>query len=156
MHKLESLRAALASACPALASSPERLVVQATRGTIVGTGGTSDSFEYRYTAQVLVTDLTDHPDTVVVPVMRWARLNQPDLFFNPTKRESGPIRFEAEILSNRAADLLVEIDLTERVVVTGTAAAWQATHAPEPPDDPADPTPADPPLVVIGPPDPSP
>jgi hypothetical protein len=68
----------------------------------------------------------------MLAVLTWARVNQPDLLDNPTKRENG-ITFEADHLSNKTADISIKIELTEDVKVTTNADGSKTiTHQAEP------------------------
>lgn len=136
MLKLADLRQHLAAAVPTLARDPEKFLVLASAGRITSTGTASLSFEYAYTAQLYALDYAGHADAVIVPLLAWAKRNQPELFANPDRWPQG-IRFTAEYLTTDTIDLAVEIDLTERVVVGPRAGAQpgalQAEHLPEPP-----------------------
>lgn len=140
MHKLHSLRAHLTAATPFLAENPDRLSVFVERGRIVCAGAASLSFEYVFTARIVILDFAGHADAVMVPLLAWVKRNQVDVFENPERRTSA-IRFEAELLSQDAADLSIEVDLTEAVVVApgadpaspDTAVRYNITHRDEPP-----------------------
>jgi hypothetical protein len=63
-------------------------------------------------------------------------VNQPDLMTNAQKRQ-GAIRFEVEFLNQQTFDLSLELDLTERVLVSANPdkpGDLRALHVPEPPD----------------------
>lgn len=134
MLKIPDLRAHLVRAVPELARDPERFIVMASGGRVVNTGTLGLSFEYAYTARLFVLDYAGHADAVMVPLLAWAKRQQPELFDNPERRAAG-IRFDAEYLSTDTIDLSVEIDLTERVIVRprpgGPAGALEAEHPPE-------------------------
>lgn len=135
MLKIPDLRAHLVAAVPELARDPERFIVMASGGRVVNTGTLSLSFEYAYTAKLFVLDYAGHADAIMVPLLAWAKLQQPELFDNPDRRAQG-IRFQAEYLTANTIDLSIEIDLTERVLVrpraNGPAGALEAEHVPEP------------------------
>lgn len=140
MQKLLSLRSHLTSATPHLADSPENISVFAERGRLVCAGGSSISFEYAFTARIVILDFAGHADAVMVPLLAWLNRNQNDIFENPDRRASA-IRFEAELLSQEGVDLSIEVDLTEAVVVApgiapteaDTALRYHITHRDEPP-----------------------
>lgn len=117
MNKLDSLRAAITAAEPRLATNPNSLSTFADNGFVAATGARSLSFEYRYTANVLVLDYAGEPDTIFIAIVEWARANQPDLVTNWDQRESG-ITFEIDVLSNTTVDLSIKVKLTENVVVS--------------------------------------
>lgn len=140
MQKLVSLRAHLTAASPLLAKAPEKLTVFAERGRLVCAGGSSLSFEYAFTARIVILDFAGHADAVMVPLLAWIKRNQIDILDNPERRTSA-IRFEAELLDQEAVDLSIEVDLTEAVVVAPgpqptspeTARRYHITHRDEPP-----------------------
>lgn len=140
MQKLQTLRAHLTAATPLLAENPDKLTVFVERGRLVCAGGSSISFEYAFTARIVILDFAGHADAVMVPLLAWLKRNQNDIFENPDRRASA-IRFEAELLSQEGVDLSIEVDLTEAVVVApgiaptepGTASRYHITHRDEPP-----------------------
>jgi len=139
MKKPNSLRAALTAALPSLARNPESLHLFADEGRVVAGGGKTLSFEYQYTLTLIVVDFADSSDAIMVPLLAWLRVNQPELFFNPDQRRDG-FRFEAEILNHSAVDLAIKLPLTERVIVTVDGPGYRIQHHDEPineHDDPA-------------------
>lgn len=132
MKKPEDLRRHLAVKVPCLGKHPENLHIFVEKGNIVSRAGASLSFEYRYQLNLIVTDFTDHADTLIIPLLAWVKVNQPDIFQHPDKQENA-IRFEAEILDHQNVDLSITIDLTERVIVVKNGEIYTATHCDEPP-----------------------
>lgn len=113
MKKLTSLRAYLLGAVPALADNPDKLLTFAEGGNVQNTPReTHLSFEYAYTATLVLTDFGAPPDTVIVPILAWLIKNQPD------RGERQALEFSAEILSNDEVDIEIRIPLTEFVRVT--------------------------------------
>lgn len=139
MQKLHALRAHLTAATPFLAANPDKLSVFVERGRVVCAGAGSLSFEYAFTARIVILDFAGHADAVMVPLLAWIKRNQVDVFENPDRRGSA-IRFEAELLNQETADLSIEVDLTEAVIVApgtapaspDTAARYHITHRDEP------------------------
>lgn len=111
MKKLINLRDYLLANVPELEKSPECLLTFADKGKSV-CNSLSLSFEYQYTANVIITDFTGDPDKVIVVVLAWYQQHQQDKCF------PAEIEFDAEILDNKAVDLSLTIALTERVIVT--------------------------------------
>lgn len=138
MKKPVSLRAALTAAVPCLTRSPENLHLFVDEGRIVATGGKTLSFEYQYTLTLVAVDFADESDTIMVPVLAWLRVNQPELFFNPDWRRDG-FRFEAEILNHSTVDLAIKLPLTERVTVKVEGAGYRIEHHDEPVNEDDDP-----------------
>ncbi len=116
MKKAYSLRAFLANAVPELREQPERLRMFVEGGHVVSTGSDSLSFIYRYTVRAVVIDFGADLDLLTVPVLLWLREHEPELLANKERREND-IRFDVELLNGQALDLVMQIDLTERVVV---------------------------------------
>lgn len=133
MKKLRDLRAHLAATVPALEKDPDRLEIYIEKGDIACRFG-SLSFEYRYKAHILVKDFADHADTLIVPLLAWISINQPDLLLDADKSDR-PICFDAEILDHEKTDVLLMLDLTERVIVRAAddqPGHYTATHCDEP------------------------
>lgn len=126
MTKLDSLRDLLLRAVPALRASPETLSIFVDRGRVAARAGASLSFEYRYTANLVVQDFAGSPDQIVVPLLAWIARHQPDLIAKPNGE---PIAFEAELLDADTTDLSLTIELSERVIVETLAdGARRITH----------------------------
>ncbi|ATH13833.1 hypothetical protein CHL79_16070 [Delftia acidovorans] len=117
MLKLQSLRDFLAQCAPDLARDPENFIVYGDDGRLIASGTNSLSFEYRYTVYATLLGYAGHPDAIMVPLLAWCKANQPELFDNPDKRENA-IRFAVAPQSASTYDLGIEIDLTERAIVT--------------------------------------
>jgi len=134
MLKPGHLRHHLTEANPMLRRNPDRLHVFADRGRVVSTGASSLSFEYQYTLNIIVTEYAGHADAIIVPLLAWIRVHQPDLMLNDARRKDG-FRFDVEFLNQQAVDLSIEIDLTERVIVSrDDHGRLAAAHVGEPPD----------------------
>lgn len=127
MNKLQDLRSQLLTFVEGLDKSPESLLTFADKGKIVCNSITL-SFEYQYTANVILTDFAGDTDKVMVIVLAWYQQHQQDKCF-PTN-----IEFEADILNNKTVDLSLKLELTERVVVTKNVQGQIVSliHPPEP------------------------
>lgn len=110
MKKLHLLRAHLIDAVPILARDPDRLLTFVEEGSIECRRGRDLTHEYRFTAQLVLTDFTGELDTLMLPLLQWLAEYQPDL--DPSEALS----FEAEILGNHSVDLALRVRLTERVI----------------------------------------
>jgi hypothetical protein len=137
MNKPDSLRALLRTAVPQLKRDPDKLHIFLDEGNIIATAANTLSFEYQYILNAIVTDYAGHPDTLMVPILGWLKVNQPDMMLNREKMRDG-FSFEAEILNNKTADISIKLRLTERVVVTDDPESGTRTvkHLDEPPVDP--------------------
>lgn len=134
MYKPQSLRDHIIRQVPALARDPDKLSLFIKDGRLASSGTQSLSFEYAYTLEITVLDYAGHPDTVFVPVLQWLKVHQRELFDNPDTNTRA-VKFEAEYLNHSAIDLLIHIDLTERVIARKPATPGQPMqlhHAPEP------------------------
>lgn len=131
MKKAQQLREHLALHVPALKSDPEALHVFIEKGALACRLG-SLSFEYRYDLNLIITDYAEHADTVMVPLLAWIAVNEPNLMQNPGTLEE-VLRFEAEIIDHDKADLSITLPIRERVVVSKTLSGYNAQHFPEPP-----------------------
>lgn len=116
MNKPESLRSHLIATIPELQHSPDRLLIFIDNGKVRCTAATSLSFEYSYDLQIILTDYAGHPDSVMLPVLGWVSIHQPELLENLKKSADG-IRFEADMLDNSKVDMSLILPLTEHVVV---------------------------------------
>lgn len=136
MLKLDSLRATILAAVPRLREDPEQVIVMTgDDGRVVSTGTDSLSHELRYTALVWILGLAEHPDTVIVPLLAWHKLQQQELYADPAKTANA-FAFTAQLLDDpQTIDLHLRLQLTERVLVrhdAATGAVTAAHHAPEP------------------------
>lgn len=114
MYKPNSLREHLSAALPELQRDPHRLIVLIAGGKIKSTASGSLSWRYDYTLRVLITDWAGHADAVFAPLLVWLQEHQWELLSNNDKNG---IRFDAEYLSPSTLDLLIELDLSEIVLV---------------------------------------
>ena len=132
MNKPESLRAHLLTTVAELQHNPDLLLIFIDNGKVRCTAAATLSFEYSYDLQIIFTAVAGHPDSVILPVLGWISINQPELLENYEKMQTG-IQFEADILDKDKVDLGLTLRLTERVVV-GTDAQGNTTvkHAGEP------------------------
>ncbi|WP_110687025.1 phage tail protein [Salinicola aestuarinus] len=119
MKKLNALRQQLIDAVPDLRRDPDRLLAFVEDGSIEFARGPNLSHGYAYTAQLVLTDYADEIDAVVIPLLDWLSIYQPDL--DPKQA----VAFEAEILNNSAVDLAIRVQLTERVVAKRDCATGQ-------------------------------
>lgn len=131
MKKPEDLRGHLEASVPCLKRNPENLHVFIEKGNVVSRLGGSMSFMYRYELNLIITDFTDHADTLFIPLLAWIAINQPEIMQNPEKQESD-ISFQAEIIDHDKSDISITIKLTESVIVTQKGNAYEANHIAEP------------------------
>lgn len=129
MKKLESLKALLVAAVPFVAKDPARLAIYVDKGRVAARGNGSLSFEYRYTATLVLEGYAGDPDMLFVPVLGWIAEHEPELLDRDPQE---PFTFEAEALDDDTADVSIAIELTERVRVTRDQGGVRVVHLPEP------------------------
>ncbi|WP_067754916.1 phage tail protein [Orrella dioscoreae] len=117
MKKPIEVRNMLRQACPAFAADPTKLSVFVDEGTVHCDGRVSLSHEYRYTLTIIVQDYSGDLHNLVVPLLAWLRLSQPEQFENKDLRER-MFAIEVELLSESTADVEIKLQLTERAIVT--------------------------------------
>ena len=131
MKKPESLRRHLETHIPELRSDPDRLHVRIESGAIATKPGSSLSFEWRYTLELLFTDVVNSPDTLIVPMLVWLQEHQPDLIADAERRYK-TLSFEAEPIDHKSIDIVFKLELTEAVVVSKTPGGYRCEHIGEP------------------------
>ncbi|KNY05619.1 tail protein [Achromobacter piechaudii] len=136
MRKANELREYLTRHNRFLNEFPDRLHVFVEQGNIHCSATRSLSHEYRFTLTIVVTDYAGSTDALMLPLLAWIRVKQPELMANKDRRENG-ISFEVELLDNNAADVEIKIPLTERVIVqsAGDGNGMIAVHEDEPADE---------------------
>ena len=116
MKKAQSLRNFLLGAIPELQTDPQRLKMFVETGNIVARSGDTLSFEYRFTVRLIMLDFSASLDLFAVPLLAWLSTYQPDVLQNKDKAAKA-LRFDVEVLANDKLDLVIEVDLTESVIV---------------------------------------
>ena len=132
MNKPDNLREHLLAAVPELKHNPDRLLIFIDNGKVRCTAAASLSFEYAYDLQIILTDFAGHPDSVILPLLGWLRVNQSELLANLDKSAEG-ITFEADVIDQSKVDMSLSLPLTERVIVKKQAdGTYDIKHAAEP------------------------
>lgn len=132
MLKPKQLREALTAVVPLLQRNPDSLHMFIDSGRMVSTLATSLSFEYQYQLNLVITDYEGDLDLLVVPVLAWLREHQPDIMATEEKRRTG-FTFNADVISDTAMDISMNLQLTERVIVKDADGALHVNHAGESP-----------------------
>lgn len=115
MKKPNQIRNVIEQANPFLKKNPDLLHLFIDKGHIISTGATSLSFEYRYTLNIIITDYAEDLAKIIIPILAYLKINQPEMLENPNKREEA-FKFEIDINNNNTLDLSLELTLTERVI----------------------------------------
>lgn len=133
MRKPAEVRAVLRKALPAFAADPTKLAVFVEEGAVICDGRVSLSHEYRYTLTIIAQDYAGDLDNLVVPLLEWLRLSQPEQFENKDMRER-MFSIDVELLTETTADIEIKLQLTERAIVTAQPDGTLTTDYPgEPP-----------------------
>lgn len=132
MLKPQQLRQALTDSVPELQRNPDALNVFIDSGRIVSTLASSLSFEYQYRLNMVITDYAGNIDLLIVPLLAWLRTNEPDIMASEEKRRTG-FTFEADVISDTASDISIELQLSERVIVKQADDGLHVTHVGENP-----------------------
>lgn len=146
MLKPAAIRKLLSDNLPELARDPERLRLWIDGGTVRTRQTASFAFEVRYRLNIVVIDW-DHPPIVIFVMLNdWLRRFQPDLV---ASHAADGYRFEADILTNTAMDLSIDIDLTEAITaVRRDDGGWDMQIVEEPPSFDDNVTGADAPVLL--------
>ena len=134
MIKPPSLRAALGAALPEVITNPDKLLVFIDEGNLIaGTNAAGSlSFEYGYTLNVILTDCSAEPDTIMLVLVSWVGVNQRNLLDDWQTRKDG-IAFEVDLIDNDRYDISIKLRLSEAVAVrTDAEGNTTLTHLPEP------------------------
>ncbi|WAT01034.1 phage tail protein [Rouxiella chamberiensis] len=131
MLKPKQLREALTQASPYLQRNPDSFNMFIDRGRVVSTLAPSLSFEYQYQVNIVITDYSADVDLLVVPILAWLRVNQPDIMATTEKRQTG-YTFKVDVISDSTVDISIDLQLTERVIVKDIDGALHVEHVPEP------------------------
>jgi hypothetical protein len=135
VKKPEGLKRLLIAAVPGLAADPTRLAMFIDKGKIGTRANGTLSFEYSYTLNVVLQDYSGDIDDLMVPILAWIAEQQPDLLERDPRE---PFTFQSEILDSDAADVSIDLELTEAVrVVRKPEGGFTATHLDEPSRDDA-------------------
>ena len=129
MEKSRSLRSALESALPEFRREPDRLRMWVEDGAAQHRQTATLAFAFRYRLNVLLVECATDLALVALPLFRWLRVNQPDLL---APGRDG-FTFDADILDNKTADVLIQLELTDCVTVSPLEdGGWSLDYLPEP------------------------
>ena len=109
MRKIDSLRDTLLAAIPEANNDPAMLPTWIDRGSVRGRQTGSGSFEMAFRLNVLAIGVRTDLSLISLAVTKWLRANQPERL----QPGSDSFSFDADILDNGTADVLIQIDLTQ-------------------------------------------
>lgn len=115
MQKPLHLRRYLEAGHDWVKAHPDRVLVRVEQGRAVAAYGRGLSFEWRYTLKILLVDYTGDRAELFGLIFAWLGRHQRELLANPNTAEDG-VRFEADILDAKKADLELSLSLTEGVI----------------------------------------
>lgn len=126
MNKLPSLRSHILALPTELKIEPDDLTVFADDGQIESArDGTNQHFEFKYRANVIITNYSGQFDQLTYWVLQWLATNQPN-------HQETPMDFEADILNDDSVDLSLTINLTETIKVESTEDGIKLNHVDDP------------------------
>lgn len=128
MNKIDSLRASIVEALPELSGDPSRLRMWVDRGTAKSQQTASLSFGFDYRLNILVIEMAADIALLAVALFRWMRINEPHLL---TPGADG-FSFDADMLDNRTADILIQIDVRQNVSVQASGDGFTLAYLAEP------------------------
>ena len=111
MRKIDTLKTAIFAALPELNKDPDRLRVWIERGTAKSTQTEARGLAMAFQLNVVVVEMTSDIAILFLGIFQWLRINQPDLMMPGTDA----IGFDADILDNGTADVLVQLQLDQAV-----------------------------------------
>lgn len=122
MKKLINLRQHLLQQVPQLATNPEQLLTYIESGKIAYSAGKNLSHRYAFQAVVVVTDWHHDADSIFIPLLAWLGVKEPGF------DQDEALTFEADILNLESMDIIIKVNLTERVIVTENETGRTITH----------------------------
>lgn len=121
MRKSDALRAAIVAAFPELEQQPQQLKIWLDKGKVaaVRRPGEREAFEYRYRVNALLLDFAGDADLLFATVILFLAVEQPSIGLAGGDKNS-EIDFEAEIMTDTTADVLIGMNLVEAIEKVGT------------------------------------
>ena len=110
MKKADDLRAHLVRHLPDLARDPERLRIFTEKARVRPTQAPAPHFLLEYDLQLVIIDMSYNVLAVFILINEWLRRYQPDVI---ASHKAAGYNFEAEIMTNSTADLMITLPLTE-------------------------------------------
>lgn len=109
MRKIDSLKDTLLAAIPEANNDPAMLPTWIDRGSIRARQTGSHAFAMAFRLNVLALGVRTDLSIISLAVTRWLRANQPALL----QPGADSFTFDADILDNGTADVLIQIELTQ-------------------------------------------
>ncbi|MRN37199.1 phage tail protein [Neisseria sp. N95_16] len=116
MEKPAALREAIQAALPEFKTDPDRLRIYVDGGEIEPARGTL-SHKTAYTLNLFAQEIAkDKLTRLNIAIIHWLQRNQPDIL-NPGTNGNKAYTFEAEPLTSDVWDVLIQLKLTENILV---------------------------------------
>ncbi|RCK36144.1 hypothetical protein TH9_05740 [Thalassospira xiamenensis] len=103
------------------------LLTFAEKGTVVSYPGDdhhNQNFQINYIAHLILTDFAGEPQDLLFIMTRWVTENCPD-------HTSETLQFHVDIISTKAADVSIKIELRETVAVEPVEGGTNLAHQPD-------------------------
>lgn len=103
------------------------LLTFAEKGTVTayqGTDSQNRNFRIEYVAHLIVTDYAGEPQKLLFVMTEWVDANIPD-------RNEEALKFHVDIISTKAADVSIQIKLSDTVTVEPVDGGTQLDHQPD-------------------------
>lgn len=100
------------------------LLTFAEKGTVTSYQGTDNqnrNFKIEYVAHLILTDYAGEPQTLLFLMSEWIDANVPD-------RTEEALKFHVDVTNHKAADVSIQIQLSETVVVNAVDGGTQLDH----------------------------
>ena len=114
MRKIDTLRAAILAKLPELKRDPDRVRMWIERGSAKSTQTEGRGLVSAFQLNVLIVEMASDMHILFLAVFEWMRVNQPSLMMPGSEA----IGFDADILDNSTADVLLQIQLDQAVGAT--------------------------------------
>lgn len=98
---------------PELRNEPDRLAIWVEDGKVAARHTGTLGFAFEYPLSVYLKEIGTDIAIITLAIVRWLRVNQPDLLVHPNRFD-----FETDVWDNETADLQFTLQLTENVAVT--------------------------------------
>lgn len=137
MNKPHSLREYLINSIEYLKINPDKLSMHIENGRYRSTMTSGLSMMAIYPVKIIIQDFAGDANTIAFVLYQWIRTHQSELMTN-LETNKDAVKFEADIIDNTKADLMFEIELSERIIIKKNELdAYEFNYPPEPQYDPA-------------------
>jgi kynurenine formamidase len=103
------------------------LLTFAEKGSVVAYQGTESqnrNFKIEYVAHLIVTDYAGDPQSLLFVMTDWVDANIPD-------REPEALKFHVDVISHKAVDISIQINLSDTIAVDPVEGGTNLDHQPD-------------------------